>query len=95
MKFNATDLVFNPIIRFVEYNPYHIMFCKLGVNMLKLLVCIICVLKFHERVHPEAMQIHSIILLNQSRRHIVPVEKKGRAVIDGGELLRSVQDALV
>ncbi len=95
MKFNATDLAFNPIIRFVEYNPYHITFCKLGVNSLKLLLCIICVLIFHERVLPEAMQIHSIILLNQSRRHIVPVEKKGRAVIDGGEMLCSMQDALV
>jgi hypothetical protein len=84
MKCNAITLAFVPFIRFVKYDPYHFLFCKLNVNMFKLLVCIICVFVFHERLFPEAMQIHSFFLPNKSRWHIVPVVKKGGAVIEGG-----------
>jgi hypothetical protein len=92
MKFDAATFAFIPIIRVLEHDPYHVLFRKLRVN-----VCIIRVFTFHERVLPEAMQIHSCFLFlpNQSGRHIVPVAKKGRAGTDSGELLRSVQDARI
>ena len=100
MKIDATTVAFLPIVRALEYDSYHVLFCKLNVNVFKLFVCIylciICVVKFHERVNSETMEIHNCFSLSkQSRRHIIPVAKKGGAVMDGGELLRSVQDARV